>query len=117
MERNKVRGRKLNKKEISLLSHALSSIRRGENFGGGKWIDLSTKKIVPRTPSDQLTYIRDVEALRVVEDLSDKTNICIRFQNYKEGKCVGIVNYTYHKKNIIVFVNSDNDRICMLEYV
>ncbi|GEM_PF-1552553 len=113
--------RKLNEEERKLLVLGLKTLETGEYFGGGNWIDLKTgllkKKDNPINPG---YFLKQVNGLRVVKE--DNHNCgkdhTLYFQNYKEGKNVGIINYSLKNKgNIIIFVNEDTGKLSMMEIV
>ena len=111
--------RALTKQERDWMVRGLETLRTGEYFGGGKWVELDTnKKKELDQPIDPGPYLHQIDELRVVDKCTCGEPKChtVKFQNFEIGKSVAIVcSSTEDKRMLIIHINEETGRLAELE--
>lgn len=104
--------RKLTVQEKKWLIRGLNSLKTGEYFGGGRWVDMETgETLPPDEPIDPQPFLEQINNLRVIYKCKcgDKNCHTIHFQHFRKGKSVAIVNYyTEDDRMLIIFIDEES---------
>ncbi len=113
--------RKLSEQEKLWLICGLNTLKTGEYFGGGKWVDVATNETKELDePIDAQFFLEQIDGLRVVRkcNCGDATCHTVMFQNFETGKSVAIVcGNTEDKRMLIIHINKDTGLLAELEII
>jgi len=113
--------RELTKQERDWLIIGLSSLKTGEYFGGGQWIDTETGKTKPLDePIDPNYWLDQVDILRVVSKCNCGESNChtVQFQNFEPKKSIALVcDSTDDGRMLIIHIHEDTGLIAELELI
>ncbi|QQS42118.1 MAG: hypothetical protein IPM63_04010 [Acidobacteriota bacterium] len=109
----------MTEQEREWLVLGLETLRTGEYFGGGNWVDLETNKAKELDqPLDPQPFLQQIDELRVVDKCPCGEARChtVTFQNFEIGKSVAIVcSSTKDSRMLIIHINEDTGRLAELE--
>ena len=113
--------RELTEQEKKWLIRGLETLKTGEYFGGGRWVDLDTNETKKLDePVDAEFFLQQIDELQVVDKClcGDATCHTVKFQNFKRGKSVAIVcSSTEDKRMLIIHINEDTGHLAELEII
>ena len=111
--------RELTEQEKNWLIRGLETLKTGEYFGGGNWVDLDTNETKELdVPLDPEFFLAQIDELRVVDKCpcGDATCHTVKFQNFEIGKSEAIVcSSTEDKRMLIIHINEDTGKLAELE--
>lgn len=116
-----IENRSLTEQEKNWLIRGLETLKTGEYFGGGNWVDLETNKTKELDePLDPEFFLAQIDELRVVGKChcGDATCHTVEFQNFEIGKSVAIVcSSTEDRRMMIIHINEDTGPLAELEII
>lgn len=113
--------RKLIKQERDWLISGLNSLKTGEYFGGGRWIDTETGETKQLDePIDPKYWLDKIDNLRVISKCNCGESNChtVQFQNFEPKKVVALVcDSTDDGRMLIIHIHEDSGLIAELEII
>lgn len=114
-------GRELTKQEKNWLYQGLQTLRTGEYFGGGNWIEMETGKIKPLDePIDPQFFLNQIIWLRVISkcDCGESNCHTVKFQNYNKRNTVALVTtYIEDGRMMIIHIDEESGLLVELEVI
>ena len=115
-------GRDLTKQEKDWLIQGLQTLKTGEYFGGGNWIEMETGKIKPLDePIDPQFFLNQIIWLRVVSkcDCGEPNCHTVRFQKegYSKSRVAIVTTYIEDGRMLIIHIDEESGIIIELEVI